>query len=121
MSTGGYSNPLDSTALVQTPTTYSQMSYDLFTELNSLRTNPTAYHGTVTGAAQTVTQKFIDAGAKTALTWSLSLSYAALEYANAKGTGKITNEGSAFLHGRNIYTPTICSPVEFETTHNVNT
>ena len=93
------------------------MSLDLFAELNSLRTNPTAYTATVSGPAQTITSTYTT---QTAWVWSNSLMRAALKYVNDKGGDGSAAESSAFLTGRNIYLSTACDNYEFELTSTLN-
>ena len=111
----------DTTLPSSDPTTYVQQAIDLFAEINSLRTNPSAYHATVSGAAQTTVNSYVSAGAQTALSYSQSLSYAALDHVNEQGTTGSTTESSIFLTARNKYAATVCNPVEFELTHTLNT
>lgn len=59
---GGLTWANDDVPVTQDPTTYSQMAVDLYNELNSLRSDPTTYHASVSAAAQAVTSNFVSAG-----------------------------------------------------------
>ena len=100
---------LDSAQSASSAETYSQISYEILTEINTLRGDPEGYSGLLTNeGALTAIANYV--APLPEIKWSSTLANAALRYANGEGT-------SAYDVGLNTYFSELCTHAELTAYH----